>query len=190
MPLFPIFVDIKDRKVLVVGGGRVATRKVMSLLPFGPSIVVVSPKFTEDLERLGMEGKIRLLRRRFMSKDLEGASLVVVAVDDVKLQRRIYRLCEKRGIPCNSVDSPRWCSFIFPSLIVRGDLVIGISTSGRVPALSKRVREIVERCLPEDIEKVLETVAVERESMEKGERRQRRIKDLVDRLLPLSDEGG
>ncbi|MDQ7037955.1 MAG: bifunctional precorrin-2 dehydrogenase/sirohydrochlorin ferrochelatase [Aquificota bacterium] len=184
MPLFPVFVDLTGKKVLVVGGGKVGTRKVKSLLPFGPEIVVVSPEFTADLERLGREGRIKLLRRRFMSGDLKGADLVVVAVDDERLQRRIYRMCKKRGVPCNSVDSPQWCSFIFPSLIVRGDLVIGITTSGKVPALSRRVREIVEKCLPDDIEEVLRTLAKERASMEKGERRQRKIKDLVNKLIP------
>jgi len=110
---------------------------------------------------------------------------VIVAVDNVKLQERIYRLCERRGILCNSVDSPELCNFIFPSLVVRGELVIGISSSGKVPALSKRIREIIERCLPENIEEVLEELSRERESMKKGEERQRRITELVDRLLPL-----
>ena len=185
MPLFPIFVDLSKKRVLVVGGGRVATRTVKSLLRFTENITVVAPKVSRELEELHREGRIRLKRRRFLSQDLKGTDVVIVAVDNVKLQERIYRLCEKRGILCNSVDSPELCNFIFPSLVVRGELVIGISSSGKVPALSKRIREIIERCLPENIEEVLEELSRERESMKKGEERQRRITELVDRLLPL-----
>lgn len=185
MPFFPVFIDLSKKKVLVVGGGRVATRKVKNLLRFTEDITVVAPKVTRELDEIYREGRIRLKRRRFLAQDLKEADVVIVAVDNVKLQERIYRLCERRGILCNSVDSPEFCNFLFPSLVIRGDLVIGISSSGKVPALSRRVREIVERCLPESIEEVLEELSRERRRMEKGEERQRRITKLVDRLLPL-----
>jgi precorrin-2 dehydrogenase/sirohydrochlorin ferrochelatase len=188
MPLFPVFIDLSKKKVLVVGGGQVATRKVKSLLGFTENVTVVAPEVSPELVQLFKEGRIKLKKRRFMQKDLEGVDLVVVAVDNLKLQRRIYRLCERRGILCNAVDSPDLCSFIFPSLVVRGDLVIGISTSGKVPGLSRRVREIIQRCLPEDIERILEDLRRERESMTKGEERQRRMRELIDKVLPLSED--
>ena len=185
MPLFPAFVDLSAKKVLVVGGGKVATRKVRSLLKFTNNITVVAPKVTEEIERLAEEGRISLKRRRFLTSDLKGVFMVIVAVDKRSLQRRIYRMCERRGILCNAVDSPEWCSFIFPSLVVRGDLVIGITSGGKAPAVSRRTRELVERCLPENIEEVLRRVADLRKRIPKGEDRRRKMIDLVEDLLPF-----
>ncbi|GAB6066563.1 bifunctional precorrin-2 dehydrogenase/sirohydrochlorin ferrochelatase [Aquifex pyrophilus] len=175
MAYFPLFVNLKGKKVLVVGGGKVGTRKVKSLLPFGANVKVVSPKFTEELLHLGNMGKVELVKRRFKPSDLKGVDIVIVAVDNIKLQERIYRLCEKRKILCNSVDSPEFCNFIFPSVIKRGNLVIGISTSGKVPALSRALREKLESCIPEDIENILEELSRLRSSMKKGRERQKRL---------------
>ncbi len=185
MPLFPAFIDLSRKNVLVVGGGKVATRKVQSLLKFTRRITVVAPKVTREMKRIVKENGLRLKRRRFLRSDLKDKFMVVVAVDDLALQKEIYQLCEKKGILCNSVDSPELCNFIFPSLIVKGDLVVGISTSGKVPALSKRVRELIESCLPEDIDRLLELLERERSSLDRGEERQRRIKELVEKLLPI-----
>jgi len=185
MPLFPTFIDLSHKKVLVVGGGRVATRKVESLLKFTKNIKVVAPKVRKELKDIIKREGLELKKRHFRSSDLKGVDMVIVAVDKVSLQERVFRICERRGILCNSVDSPELCNFIFPSLVVKGDATVGISTGGRVPALSKRLRELIERCLPENLESILEEVAREREKLPKGEKRQRHISELVDRLIPL-----
>ena len=155
MPYFPLFVDLTDKCILVVGGGKVATHKVKKLLQFGAKITVVAPKVSNELKKLQKEGKIKLKRRRFLTGDLKNKDLVVVATDDIKLQERIYKLCTKKGILCNTVDVPEYCSFIFGSTIVRGDLVVAITTSGKAPALSKELRKYLERVIPEDIDKLL-----------------------------------
>ena len=175
MPLFPAFVNLKDKRVLIVGGGPVAERKAKVLLEFTRNITIISPRITGGLLALVSEGLIKHKKRRFIAKDLKGIDVVVVAVDNIELQKRIFKMAEKYGILCNSVDSPRFCNFIFPSVITRGDLVIGISTSGSVPALSKRVREMIEAVLPENIEEALEELKKLRESMPKGKKRQRII---------------
>ncbi len=185
MPLFPAFIDLSRKKVLVVGGGRVATRKVESLLKFTRNIKVVAPKVRKELMDIVRREGLELRRRYFRSSDLKDVDLVIVAVDKVALQKRIFGMCERRGILCNSVDSPQLCNFIFPSLVVRGDVTVGISTGGRAPALSKRLRELIESCLPKELDRILEEVAKEREKLPKGEERQRYISDLVDRLIPL-----
>ncbi len=185
MPLFPAYIDLSEREVLVVGGGRVATRKVENLLKFTRRITVVAPKVSERMRELVKKHGLKLRRRKFLTGDLRGKDMVIVAVDDLELQRRIFKLCEKKRILCNSVDSPEFCNFIFPSLIVRGDVVIGISSSGHAPALSKRLRELIEKALPEDLEEVLETLKEERKRGVKGEERQRKLIELVERLIPL-----
>jgi len=183
MPLFPAFVSLKGKKILVVGGGKVATRKVEKLLPFGGEIAVVAPKVSKELKKLAKEKRIKLKRRRFLTGDLRGAFMVIVAVDDIDLQRRIFNLCQKRGIFCNSVDSPDYCNFIFPALVVRGDLVIGITTSGKAPALSREVRKLIEKTLPEELEMILETLYRERERLPKGSERQKYLSRLASEWL-------
>ena len=175
MAYFPLFINLEGKKILVVGGGKVGTRKVKSLLPFGCSIKVVSPTFSKELLTLGKTKRIELVRRKFRPSDLKDVDIVIVAVDNLKLQERIYRLCEKRRILCNSVDSLEFCNFIFPSVIRKGDIVIGISTSGKVPALSRALREKLEKCIPKNIEEILEELSKLRSSMKKGKERQKRL---------------
>ncbi len=183
MPMFPIFMDLSSKNVLVVGGGKVATRKVKSLTEFTRNITVVSPKITKELKRLIKEKGLRFKRRKFLRSDLKGKDIVIVAVEDLNLQRDIFNICSKKGILCNTVDTPQYCSFIFPSLIVKGDLVIGISTSGKVPALSRRLREKIEKTLPSDLEETLKTLYEIRSSMEKGIRRRSLLLKLSEAYL-------
>ena len=184
MALFPAFVDLSDKEVLVVGGGRVACRKIEKLIPFTKNISVVAKRINPEVMDLALEHGFRVYERYFRMQDLKGKDLVVVAVDNINLQRRIFNWCNKKGTLCNSVDSPEYCNFIFPSLVVRGDLVIGITTGGKAPALSKRVREIVEGSLPDNIVDILKEVSAVRERLPKGLRRQEVVKRLVNRLLP------
>jgi len=187
MPLFPAFIDLKDKKVLVVGGGKVATRKVQKLLPFGAKIEVVSPRITKELQELFLAGRISWKKRKFLIKDLRSAYMVVVAVDSIGLQRMVFNYCSKRKILCNAVDSPDYCNFIFPALVHKGDVVIGISTSGKVPALSALLREKIEECIPKDVDKLLEDAYRLRSSMKKGNRRQKVLKEFLEKRMKGCD---
>ncbi|MCS7284897.1 MAG: bifunctional precorrin-2 dehydrogenase/sirohydrochlorin ferrochelatase [Hydrogenobacter thermophilus] len=185
MPHFPAFISLEGKKVVVVGGGVVAERKIEKLLPFKPSIRVISPAFTAGIEKLRREGKVSVVKRKFMLPDIRDAFMVIVAVDNIKLQKRIYEYCKKRRILCNAVDSPDFCTFIFPALVIRGDIVIGISTSGKVPALSRSLREYVQKALPENLEQVKEKLETMRRNIPKGEERQRLMVKLSRRFLNL-----
>jgi len=180
---FPAYVDLKGKDILVIGGGRVATRKVKKLLEFTENITVVSPEVTKELEKLIRKRKLKWIKRKFKPLDLKGRFLVIVAVDDIRLQKRVFELCEKKRILCNSVDSPKYCNFIFPSIIKKGDLLISISTSGKVPALSRVLREKIEECLPKNVENIMKKLVNVRESEEKGEERQRKLLRLARDLL-------
>ncbi len=183
MPLFPAFINLEDKKVLVIGGGEVAKRKVKNLLKFTRNITVVADRVDKELLKIIKEENLKLKKRKFRMNDLKDMDLVIVAVDNIKLQERVFKECKRRKILCNSVDSPDFCTFIFPSLIVRGDVVIGISTSGKVPALSKKLREIIEKVLPENLESILEEVYALRKSMKKGKKRQEKVIKKVSELL-------
>ncbi len=140
MKYFPIQLDIHGRRCLVVGGGGVGTRKAQSLLACGGAVTVVSPAATEELQRLAARGDLALRMREYDGADLEGVFLVIGATDDETLNRRVSADAERRGILCNIADRPEKCNFILPAVVRRGDLVLTVSTSGRSPALAKKLR--------------------------------------------------
>lgn len=185
MPFFPMFVNLEGKKVVVVGGGTIASRKVEKLLPFGADIKVIAPTITPYIQALAEEGRVELFKRKVKLTDLKDAFMVIVAVDDLKLQEKIYQYCIRRGIHCNAVDSPDFCTFLFPALIVRGDLVVGISTSGKAPALSAGVREFIESRIPETIEELLSELEKLRQSLPEGKERQEKLINLVRQRLGL-----
>lgn len=141
MSYYPILVDLKGKRVVVVGGGAVALRKIESLLECGASVDVISRELNPELKELQDKGKIRVLGREFKEEDLQGAFLVIAATDDTALNSRVSKAARDRGMLVNAVDQPSDCDFIVPSVIKRGDLVIAVSTSGKSPAMAKRIKE-------------------------------------------------
>lgn len=144
MRYYPICLDIRDRCCLVVGGGSVGTRKVKTLLDCGARVTVVSPDISERLEELARHERVELKQRAYRAGDLKGMFLVVGATDDENLNRQISRDAEKLNLLCNIADRPEICNFILPSIVHRGDLTISISTSGKSPAMAKKLRKELE----------------------------------------------
>ena len=140
MGYFPFFIDIKDRPCLIVGGGRVALRKAEKLLPYGPRITVVAHEICDEIEAMG----VTTVRRALRESDLNGSFMCIAAAGDKALDRRIYELCTRLGILVNCVDDIESCGFVFPSLVKRDDISIGISTSGSAPAFAKYLRRKAE----------------------------------------------
>ena len=145
MRYYPIFVDIRDRKVVVVGGGEVAERKVMTLFECGAKIDLIAETLTDKLKRLVEDNVVSYLGREFGEDALEGAALVIAATNDAGLNRVVSNKARERNIFVNTVDQPEDCTFIVPSVVKRGDLLIAISTSGKSPALAKRIRQELEK---------------------------------------------
>lgn len=144
MRYYPVLLDVENKKALVVGGGQVAQRKAESLLEQGARVYVVSQEVTPELENLIKDGKVVYLGKQFEEAQLEGIFLIIAATDDHYTNQKISRSARKRGILVNAVDQPEDCDFIIPSVLNRGDLVIAVSTSGKSPALSKRIRRELE----------------------------------------------
>lgn len=145
--LFPMFVDIAGCRVLVAGGGVIASRRVRTLLEFGPEICVAAPESSGILERLAGEGRITLLRRPWREEDLDGACFVLAATDDAALNEKIAGCCRARKIPVNVCSDQDLCDFQFPSVVIRGELTVGLNASGRDHSLVKSARIEVEKCL-------------------------------------------
>ena len=183
MALFPMFVDIKREKVLIIGGGIVALRKIEKLLPFEPDMKVIAKDFHPDTFQLLQEKNIPYEQREFRFSDLKGQKIVIVAVDDINLQKQIFEYTRGKNILVNSVDSPDYCDFIFPAYVKKGDIVIGITTSGNLPGLSAKLRKHIEKNLPENLEDIFNQIKKVREELPKGEERQRKILQLIDELF-------
>ena len=145
MRYYPVHLDIQNRNCLVVGGGAVGTRKVATLLTCGAKVTVVSPQATEQLQQQAEVGSIILKKRAYRAGDLDDMFLVIGATDNETLNRQISNDAENRNTLCNIADRPAVCNFILPSIVHRGDLVITISTSGKSPALAKKLRKAMER---------------------------------------------
>jgi precorrin-2 dehydrogenase / sirohydrochlorin ferrochelatase len=144
MRYYPVQLDIRGRACLVVGGGAVGTRKAQTLAACGARVTVVSPEAAEELGRMAAAGRIELRLRGYLPADLEGMFLVIGATDDEELNRQIHRDAEAHRILCNIADRPEICNFILPAVLQRGDLVITVSTSGKSPALAKKLRRRLE----------------------------------------------
>ncbi len=144
MSYFPICLDIAGRRCIVIGGGRVAERKASSLLDCGGSLTIISPELSPGLQALHGAGAIDWLGRSYEEGDLKAAFLVIAATDDPNVQARIHAEAEEGNILLNVADVPKWCNFILPATVSRGDLNVAISTSGNSPALARKLRKKLE----------------------------------------------
>jgi precorrin-2 dehydrogenase/sirohydrochlorin ferrochelatase len=146
-PYYPVFLDLDGRLAVVVGGGAVAERKVVTLAEYGPRIRVVAPEVTAALRDLAASGAIDLERRGYVRGDLADAFLVVCATSSEEVNRAVHAEAEERGCLVNVVDVPELCSFIVPSIVRRGTLSVAISTGGAAPTVAKRLRKHVQEQL-------------------------------------------
>lgn len=189
MAYFPFFVDLTGLDGLIVGGGAVALRKARTLLPYGPRLRVAAPEICPAF--LELEG-VELLRRPFEEADLEGCAFAVAATDDQALNRRVAALCGRRRIPVNVVDDREASGFLFPALLRRGELSVGVSTGGASPAAAALIRDRFARALPERTGEILAFLARARRSMPRGEARRRLLAGLAEECLeagrPLTGE--
>jgi siroheme synthase-like protein len=141
----PILLNIQGRKCLVVGGGKVALRKVQMLVEHGANVEIVSPTFCPELNQLVKDGTIQAIHRDYETEDLNDVFLAVAATDDIKTNEKVATEARKIGILVNVVDKPDISDFIVPSYFRRGDIIVAVSTSGRSPALARKIRGELER---------------------------------------------
>lgn len=147
--LYPIFVRLRNRRTLVVGGGAMATVRVKQLLAAGAAVTVIAPEASDEIERLASEGSLQLIKREFERSDVDQSFFVVIgATNNGPAQQALAEEAERRGLLYNVVDHPEHCNFYTPAVVERGDLKIAICTQGQSPVLSGRVRRELEKALP------------------------------------------
>lgn len=148
MDYLPIFADLKQRPVLVVGGGDVAARKVSLLQRAGAEIRIVAQSLSPELEQQRQQGRVLWLGKTFDPQQLDDVFLAIAATDDNALNAAVFAEADKRRVLANVVDDQPRCSFIFPSIIDRSPLVVAVSSSGQAPVLARLLREKLEALLP------------------------------------------
>ena len=151
-PFFPVFVDLSARRALVVGGGRIAARRVNALAQFCPNVTVVAPAIHPDIATLAAAGRVRVVGRAYRDGDLDGAELVLACTDDAALNAAIAGACRERRIPVNDASDRSRCDFLFPGIARRGAVVAGVTAGSEDHALARRATEAVRRCLERDLE--------------------------------------
>ncbi|MDF2546281.1 MAG: hypothetical protein K0R93_1179 [Anaerosolibacter sp.] len=155
---YPIMLDIDGKPCVVIGGGKVAQRKVESLLDCGGVVTVIAPEMTDELRNLGQNGKIMTIFREYRSGDLKDFDLAYVATDNHQVNESCLKEARQEKVLLNVVDQPAMCEFIVPASVQRGDLTITVSTNGKSPMLSKKIREDLESVYGEEYTVFLEVM--------------------------------
>ncbi len=181
--LYPVYLSLSRKKCLVVGGGKIAERKVRALLDCDAVVYVVSPQLAPELAKLAGAGVIVHIQRNYTTTDLENAFLVISATNDEKINQRVARDCLERNVLINVVDNPRQCNFIVPAVLRQGSLSISVSTDGKSPVLARKIREDLAGCFGPEYGEFLELMGNLRERIIKSvnvpEERRQIFYDLV-----------
>lgn len=165
MSLFPIFVKLEGRLVVVIGGGNVAEGKIPGLLSAGARIRLVAPSITPQIAEWVRFGKIDWLPKEFEPADLDGAFLVIAATSAPGVNEAVFHEAETRGLLCNAVDDIGHCHFYYGAVVQRGDLQVAISTNGKSPSLAQRLRKEFEAQFGPEYEVWLEWLGAAREAL-------------------------
>jgi len=148
MDFFPIFMNLRNRDCLIIGGGEVATRKASLLLDAHAKLIVIAPTLTDTLAEWATSGRISHEAREFSADDVNGKSLIIAATDDEIINQAVHSAATAKNIPVNVVDNPGLCEFIVPSIVDRSPVVAAISTGGASPVLARMIRSKLESLLP------------------------------------------
>ena len=153
MAYFPMFVELRGKKCLIIGGGKVALRKAVALLDFEAGLTIVASRIIPEFIELEANHRplVEIIERDYKEEDLQEAFLVIAATDDKELNRRISVDCKTKGIPVNVVDVKEECSFIFPAYVRKKSITVGITSSGNSPVLTQQIKKTVEKNLPDYI---------------------------------------
>lgn len=185
MAQFPVNLNLTGRPVLVVGGGRIALRKVQQLLVAGADITVLAPVIVDELREL----PVRILQREYAAGDVDGFRLVVTATGVLHVDQQIFDECEALGTWVNSADDPARCTFTLPAVMRRGDLMVAVSSGGASPALASFLRARLEEQIGPEFARVVELLAAERARVH-AEGRSTEDVDWSPILARVMDEAG
>lgn len=144
---FPLYTDLSEKKAVVLGGGKIASRRIRTLMDFVGNLVVIAPKAVEDVEKLAEEGRITWIPRKYQREDIYDADIVLAATDDAGVNSDIYSACKCMGILVNTASDQTKCDFHFPGIICHEGVTIGFNGAGKDHGKTREMRERVEKYL-------------------------------------------
>ena len=165
MRYYPIYLNLTDKRSIVVGGGMIAEGKANGLLEADAKVVIIAPEVTPVVRKLAESGRVVWEQRSYRDGDLEGAVIAIGATDDPQVNHQVWDEAHRRGILINVVDDVPYCDFIAPAIVRRGDITLAISTNGKMPALSAHLRREMERTFGEEYVGALEMTTPMREEL-------------------------
>lgn len=163
-PYYPIYIDIEDREVLIVGGGNVCARKAETMIRYGARVTIVSPEITDEIAGWENDKALVVRRKLYDEADLNGASIVIASTDDRCINARVARDCRRRKVPVNVVDVTHLCEFIVPAIIEKGSVQIAVSTGGKSPALARTLKEELQQTIGPEYAEVNDLLGTLRKS--------------------------
>jgi len=180
---FPAYFNLKDKKILLVGGGSIALEKLEKLIDFTKNITVIAKEVSDDFINFANRHTIAIKKQSYKKGDIDNFDIVIVATDTVQIHKEIYKESRSSRILVNSVDNTAYCDFIFPSYVKKGDLTISISTGGASPALAKRLRVYIEKLIPSNIVEFLQDMRKLRKTIPKGRDRMQFFEEKTDSYI-------
>jgi siroheme synthase-like protein len=166
-PYYPIYLDIENRNVVIIGGGNVCARKAETMMKYGARVTVVSPDFTDEIEKWAREGCLQLRRKKYDESDLDDANIVIASTDDESVNTTIATDCRRRRIPVNVVDVTHLCEFIVPAIIEKGSIQIAVSTGGKSPVIARTLKEDLNRLIGPEYDEVNQVLGSLRDGAKK-----------------------
>jgi len=175
--------NFNDKRVLIVGGGKIATEKTEKILDFTTNITIIASKLNDKMKILASKYNIQKYIKEYESNDATGFDVIIVCVDDLNLQEQIFKSTRETRTLVNAVDAPQWCDFIFPSYIKRDELVVSVSSSSYAPALSRALRIYLEKFIPNNLDTLLKKLKNIRANKPKGKERQNELSNIVNNFF-------
>ena len=145
---FPLFINIKEKDILVFGGGNIATRRIKAMLPYGACIRIIAPEISEELQQFAEQnGNLILDYRKYKLSELQKPDFVLAATNDEKVNQTIFRECRHKGILVNVASNRELCDFYFPGVVQQGDITVGITANGKNHKKAAEVTEQIRKLL-------------------------------------------
>ena len=179
MSYLPTLLNLNNKKVLVIGGGEIAARKIKFFLDFTNDVTIISPEISLEVEKIIDANKLQFLGEKVALKKIEKFDIVIAAVNNLTLQEEIYTFTRGKNILYSCVDFPKYCDFIFPSYIKKDDFLLTISTNSKAPALAKEFKTYLKKLIPDTISLQIEKMHEVRQTEQKGESRMKKLKEMA-----------
>lgn len=183
MTYMPLLFSLEGKKILLVGAGDIAQRKLEKLLNYTTSISIITKECSSKMIKIIQKHNLLLINRSYEPNDIKEFDIIIAAIDNLDLQKSIYKEAKKYSKLYSCVDFPEYCDFVFPSIIQKGDLQIAFSTGGASPGIAKELRILFERLIPDEISTFLEEMKVLRKKYPKGKNRQKFFQDKVNAFV-------